>query len=206
MDSYFEKGVSLNGILWVKGAVHFDGDFEGEIYSTNHFVVGKSGKVLGNVKSHNLTNKGFIQGDLFAENKVVLMNDSRLMGDISTYHLIIDEGSNFEGRCKMNDAPPKTIKEEIETLERPGPATTTKAPKSSKGTSIPVVAGDSPKKKMAIAAVVLLVSGVLWFVFKNSKDDLRSLLDTGNKLVAENKYSDAESVFRKALKACDESM
>ena len=52
---------------------------------------------------------------------------------------------------------------------------------------------------MAIAAVVLLVSGVLWFVFNDSKDNLRSLLDTGYKLVAENKYSDAESVFRKAL-------
>ncbi|HCK69238.1 MAG TPA: hypothetical protein DHW17_08145, partial [Nitrospina sp.] len=84
MDSYFEKGTRLKGTLWVKGLVHFDGDFEGEIYSSNHFVVGKSGKVLGNIKTHDVTNMGFIQGNLFAESKVALMNDSRLVGDIST--------------------------------------------------------------------------------------------------------------------------
>ena len=47
MESYFEKGVHLKGTLWVKGAVHFDGDFEGEIYSSSHIVVGKAGKILG---------------------------------------------------------------------------------------------------------------------------------------------------------------
>ena len=95
MDSYFEKGIRLKGTLWVKGAVHFDGDFEGEIYSSSHFIVGKSGKILGNIKTHNVTNMGFIQGNLFAENKVALMNDSRLTGDISTYHLVVDEGSTL---------------------------------------------------------------------------------------------------------------
>ena len=112
MDSYFEKGVNLKGTLWVKGAVHFDGDFEWEIFSTNHFVVGKLGKVLGNVKSYNMTNKGFIQGNLLAENRLALADDSRLIGDITTYHLIIDEGASFEGRCKMLDMPLKTINEE----------------------------------------------------------------------------------------------
>ena len=60
MDSYFEKGIRLKGTLWVKGSVHFDGEFEGEIYSSNHFIVGTSGKVLGNIKTHNVTNMGFV--------------------------------------------------------------------------------------------------------------------------------------------------
>ena len=132
MDSYFDKGVDLKGTLRVKGSVHFDGDFEGEIFSTNHFVVGKLGKVLGNVKSYNMTNKGFIQGNLLAENRLALADDSRLIGDITTYHLIIDEGASFEGRCKMLDMPPKTIYEEKETLERSVTATTTKTLKSPK--------------------------------------------------------------------------
>ena len=71
-------------------------------------MVGKSGKVLGNIKTYNVTNKGNIQGNLFAENKVTLADGSRLAGDISTYSLIVDEGSNFEGRCKMIDVPPKS--------------------------------------------------------------------------------------------------
>ena len=197
MDSYFEKGIRLKGTLWVKGSVHFDGEFEGEIYSSNHFVVGKSGKVLGNIKTHNVTNMGFIQGNLFAESKVALMSDSRLVGDITTYHLIIDEGSNFEGRCKMVGELPKTVHEEMETLERP-------VPKTVKVSTGPGVSSAESKdffqwkKAAGIAAVVLAIAGVTWF-YPNGEDELEPLVEKGYKLVAAKRYSDAESIFKKAL-------
>ena len=197
MDSYFEKGIRLKGTLWVKGSVHFDGEFEGEIYSSNHFVVGKSGKVLGNIKTHNVTNMGFIQGNLFAESKVALMNDSRLVGDITTYHLIIDEGSNFEGRCKMVGELPKTVHEEMETLERPVPKTV----KVSIGPGVSSAESKDFfqwKKAAGIAAVVLAIAGVTWF-YPNGEDELEPLVEKGYKLVAEKRYSDAESIFKKAL-------
>ena len=197
MDSYFEKGIRLKGTLWVKGSVHFDGEFEGEIYSSNHFVVGKSGKVLGNIKTHNVTNMGFIQGNLFAESKVALMNDSRLVGDITTYHLIIDEGSNFEGRCKMVGELPKTVHEEMETLERPVPKTV----KVSIGPGVSSAESkdfSQWKKAAGIAAVVLAIAGVPWF-YPNGEGELEPLVKKGYKLVAEKRYSDAESIFKKAL-------
>jgi|FLOH01.1.fsa_nt_gi tetratricopeptide (TPR) repeat protein/cytoskeletal protein CcmA (bactofilin family) len=198
MDSYFEKGIRLKGTLWVKGAVHFDGDFEGEIYSSSHFIVGKSGKILGNIKTHNVTNMGFIQGNLFAENKVALMNDSRLTGDISTYHLVVDEGSNFEGRCKMVDEAPKTVKEEMETLERPVPKTA----KVSKASNDPKASDKKsffPLKKAAgIAAVILVIAGVTW-LYPRGGNELEPLVEQGYKLVAEKRYADAEAIFKKAL-------
>jgi tetratricopeptide (TPR) repeat protein/cytoskeletal protein CcmA (bactofilin family) len=200
MDSYFEKGIRLKGTLWVKGAVHFDGDFEGEIYSSDHFVIGKSGKILGNIKTRDVTNMGFIQGNLFAENKVVLMNDSRLTGDISTYHLIIDEGSNFEGRCKMIEEAPKTVKEEMKTLERPVPKTA-KVSKASSDSKSSTAGSKSffPLKKVAgIAAVVLLIAGVTW-LYPREGDKLEPLVKKGYELVAEKSYADAEIVFKKAL-------
>ena len=197
MDSYFEKGIRLKGTLWVKGSVHFDGEFEGEIYSSNHFVVGKSGKVLGNIKTHNVTNMGFIQGNLFAESKVALMNGSRLVGDITTYHLIIDEGSNFEGRCKMVGELPKTVHEEMETLERPVPKTV----KVSIGPGVSSAENkdfSQWKKAAGIAALVLAIAGVTWF-YPNGEGELEPLVKKGYKLVAEKRYSDAESIFKKAL-------
>ena len=195
MDSYFEKGTKLKGTLWVKGLVHFDGDFEGEIYSSNHFVVGKAGKVLGNIKTHDVTNMGFIQGNLFAESKVALMNDSRLVGDISTYHLIVDEGSNFEGRCKMVDEPPKTVKEEMETLEGPVPKTVSNVP------GVPSAESKNFfqwQKVAGIAAIILVIAGVTWF-YPNGEGELEPLVEEGYKLVAEKRYTDAEAVFKKAL-------
>ena len=197
MDSYFEKEIRLKGTLWLKGSAHFDGEFEGEIYSSNHFVVGKSGKVLGNIKTHDVTNMGFVQGNLFAESKVALMTDSRLVGDITTYHLSVDEGSNFEGRCKMVDKLPKTVHEEMETLERPVPKTV----KVSIGPGVSSAESKDFfqwKKAAGIAAVVLAIAGVTWF-YPNGEDELEPLVEKGYKLVAEKRYSDAESIFKKAL-------
>ena len=105
MDSYFENGIKLKGTLWVEGDAHFDADLEGQVYCTGHFIVGQSGHVAGDVRSRDCSNMGEIKGNIFAENKVVLMEGSKVTGDISTYQLVVDEGSNFEGYCKMIDAP-----------------------------------------------------------------------------------------------------
>lgn len=200
MDSYFEKGIKLKGTLWVKGAVHFNGDFEGEIYSSDHFIVGQSGKILGNIKTSEVTNMGFIQGNLFAENKVSLMNGSRLTGDLSTYHLVVEENSNFEGRCKMIDEPPKSVKEEMKTLERPVP----KVPKVKKNSSeTKVLPSDSSStlglKKVAGIVVFILVTAGLIGIFSKKESALEPIIENAYELIAEKKYADAESTFKKAL-------
>ena len=163
MDSYIEKGVRLHGTLSVKGSVHFDGYFEGEIFSSDDFVVGKAGKVLGNIKTYNVTNKGNIQGNIYAENKVALIEDSRLTGDIATYRLVVDEGSNFEGRCKMIEVAPSTIKEELETLERPLPS---KAKKTSQilKTTIDEKNSGIQNNNIGIFAAILIIAGIIWYI------------------------------------------
>ena len=201
MDSYFEKGIKLKGTLWVKGSVHFNGDFEGEIYSSDHFIVGKSGKILGNIKTSEVTNMGFIQGNLFAENKVSLMNGSRLTGDLSTYNLVVEESSNFEGRCKMIDEPPKSVKEEMKTLERPVPKVA-KVKKNSSETK--VLPSDSisilPLKKIAGIVVIILVIAGLIEVFSKKESALEPIVEKAYKFIAEKKYADAEAAFNEALK------
>ena len=167
MDSYFEKGVHLKGTLWAKGIVHIDGDFEGEIFSTSHISLGKAAKITGNIKAHDVTSKGYIQGNLLAKNKVLLMDESSLIGDISAYHLIIGEGSKFNGNCKMIDGPivraPKTMEEDLDTLEHPlvFDDKETKILKSDQ--SNPRKIGYKlSKKNMGIAAAVLFFAWGIW--------------------------------------------
>ncbi|SVE05336.1 uncharacterized protein METZ01_LOCUS458190, partial [marine metagenome] len=105
MDSYFEKGIFLKGTLWLKGDVHFGAHIEGEVHSNDHITIGASGYVKGNIHSYDFSNSGTVEGDVFSENKTTLMKGGSLAGDISTYQLVVDEGSEFGGRCKMIDAP-----------------------------------------------------------------------------------------------------
>ena len=71
-------------------------------------MIGKGGFVKGAIKTFDLTNMGKIKGDVTAEHKVNLKEESEIVGDISTYQLIVDEGSNFEGRCKMTKTKPES--------------------------------------------------------------------------------------------------
>ena len=99
----------------------------------------------------------------FAENKVVLMDGSRLAGDITTYRLIVDEGTNFEGRCKMIDVPPKTIKEEMENLERPIPSKTKTSSQFLKKTGNQKVSSIK-NNNLGIATATLVVAGIFWYI------------------------------------------
>ena len=105
MDSYFEKEITLKGTLWVKGNVHFGARLEGEVYSDDHLVIGPSGYVKGDIHSYDFSNSGKVEGNIFSENKTALLRGGTLTGNISTYQLVVDEGADFGGRCKMVDAP-----------------------------------------------------------------------------------------------------
>ena len=105
MDSYFEKGVVLTGTLWVKGNVHFGAHLTGDLHSNDHLVIGQWGYVKGDIHSYDLSNGGKVEGNIFSENKTALLKGGQLTGDISTYQLVVDEGADFGGRCKMVDAP-----------------------------------------------------------------------------------------------------
>ncbi len=193
MDSYFEKGVKLNGTLWSKGSVHFEGEFEGDVFSTNNFVMGKNGFLRGNIKAINFVNQGSIEGNVHAESKLELAAGSRLVGDISTFHLVIDEGSNFEGRCKMIDGP---------------------APADEKGKITPPEVSKPEQKekktgfwgKMSLLIVVLaLFGGILNFKFPGLfhgviPNQADYLVGEGNSLLKKSRYEDAEIHFRNALK------
>ena len=101
MESYFHSGVSLTGTLRIKGVMHFEGDFQGEIYSDDHFIVGKLGNIRGKLNVRDFTNMGTVKGNVRAEGKISLISESDLIGDITTNQLVVEEGVVFEGRCKM---------------------------------------------------------------------------------------------------------
>ena len=106
VDSFFEKGVRLKGTLSVNSPMRFNADLEGEINSSDHFIVGPSGFILGDIHTHDCSSRGLIEGNVTAKNKVALMKDSKLTGDISAYDLVVEEGAKFNGRCKIVDAQP----------------------------------------------------------------------------------------------------
>ncbi len=222
MDSYFQKGVTLKGVLRSKGVVHMEGDMEGEIISSSHLIVGKGGNVKGDIESYDITNMGSIKGNINAKNKVSLMDDSHLDGDIATYQLIVEEGSNFEGKCKMLGKAPSEKKTPKSPEKKNGkgsdpsweslqqnldqiglPQKDSKADKKEPETAA------APKKSFfprILTKLTMLVLGVavLAMIGLNlpfsPDEDVGGFLSKGRELIKNKQYADAESVFNEGIK------
>ena len=95
MESYFHVGVNLTGTLRIRGSMHFEGNFQGEIYSDDHFIVGQLGHIRGKVYVHDFTKMGSVKGNVRAEVKISLIAGSDPVGDITTAQLVIAPEVSF---------------------------------------------------------------------------------------------------------------
>lgn len=85
-----------------EGKVEIDGDFEGDV-TGDDVVVNEQGSVRGTVAGDRVTVLGRIVGDIRGRT-VVLMSSARVEGEIHHTSLAIEDGAEFEGRCRLSAA------------------------------------------------------------------------------------------------------
>ena len=97
------KGAKIEGKMHISGSIRVDGEVIGDIIVSELFVLGKGGVIKGNIKTHNATISGKIEGTLIAEDKVELLNGTSLDGDITCKKLVVEEGVILDGNIKMRE-------------------------------------------------------------------------------------------------------
>jgi cytoskeletal protein CcmA (bactofilin family)/Tfp pilus assembly protein PilF len=164
LNSYFGEGINMRGVLKFRGALRFDGNFQGEIVTDDTLVVGTTGKLEAKISIGTLINMGQIKGDIRASRQVSIFDGSSLDGNLDTPNLISEEGARFTGGCTMS-ADKRAAKK---SLKEPGTRNglTQKYPEIMRDTGLaasrPAVrktaAGKSEaKRKMFASAVVILL-------------------------------------------------
>ena len=214
MDSYFEKGIVLKGTLWIKGQVHFGASITGDIHSSEHLIVSNTGSVKGTIYSYDVSNSGIIEGNVFSQNKTILAQGGRLTGDITTYQLIIDEGSDFGGRCKMIDAPvdQKGTDSEVNDEKRSNKKSLLKqkGKRLAEANIISTVKSRIPQLKLfsglpKISRVFLigfLMIGAFLFINLGQLEinKTKKKIDVGYAFLDDGSYEEAERIFKNILK------
>lgn len=94
-------GALIRGDMTVITSIRIDGTVEGNINCAAKLVLGESGKIVGNVLSHNAEIEGHIEGELVIQERLVLKSTARITGNINTQSIIIEEGALFDGVCQM---------------------------------------------------------------------------------------------------------
>ena len=99
-------GTKIVGDIVTDNNIHIEGEIHGNIACKGKVTIGSSGRVKGNLNCLTCEIHGKIDGELKVEDLLTLKDTSRIHGNIETLKLKIDEGSFFEGTCKMSSALP----------------------------------------------------------------------------------------------------
>jgi cytoskeletal protein CcmA (bactofilin family) len=97
------KESEVSGKLSFSGPTRIDGRLRGEVRGDDMLVIGEAGYVNGTIRATTLLVLGRVEGDVGAE-RVEVGPRGALRGSIETRALVVHEGAEFDGECRV--APP----------------------------------------------------------------------------------------------------
>ncbi len=86
-----------------RGTLQVDGEVEGDVGGAE-IIIGEQGKVTGTVAAERVIVRGQISGVIRAMT-VALQASARMEGDIHHISLVIEQGAQFDGRCRRPASP-----------------------------------------------------------------------------------------------------
>ena len=81
-----------------RGTLQVDGEVEGDVGGAE-IIIGEQGRVTGTVAAERVIVRGRISGTIRAMT-VALQSTARVEGDILHMSLVIEQGAEFDGRCR----------------------------------------------------------------------------------------------------------
>jgi cytoskeletal protein CcmA (bactofilin family) len=86
-----------------QGTLQVDGEIEGDV-GGSEVIIGEQGKVTGTVAAERVIVRGKVAG-VIRGSAVTLQSSARVEGDIHHMQLAIEQGAEFDGRCRRPNSP-----------------------------------------------------------------------------------------------------
>lgn len=100
-ETYLSADVIVKGDISVNGQITVDGCVNGNISEAKFVIVGKNGKVSGNISCEKCKIEGEVRGNVYALENLQICESGLLNGDIKTSSVDIEHGARFNGKCVM---------------------------------------------------------------------------------------------------------
>ena len=99
-ESRIGKGTKVSGNLHFHGTVRIEGEADGEIVG-DEVVIAEGAVVSAKITATRLTIAGTVSGEIAVRQRLELLSSARLHCTINTPSLILNEGAQFDGDCRM---------------------------------------------------------------------------------------------------------
>jgi cytoskeletal protein CcmA (bactofilin family) len=99
-ESRIGKGTKISGKLNFRAPTKIEGEAEGEI-TGDVIMIAQGAVVTARIAGTRVTVAGQVNGEIIARERLELLPTARLKCTITTPSLVLNEGAQFEGDCKM---------------------------------------------------------------------------------------------------------
>ncbi|MFO8099168.1 MAG: polymer-forming cytoskeletal protein [Salinibacter sp.] len=96
------EGTVLEGTLRAENDVRTSGRIIGTLRVRGKAIVADGGAVEGEIYAVNADIAGHVEGEIHVEERLVLKSSAQVDGRIETDRLVVEEGAQFTGECKMD--------------------------------------------------------------------------------------------------------
>ncbi|MCT4607256.1 MAG: polymer-forming cytoskeletal protein [Marinisporobacter sp.] len=103
VDTLIGKNSKFEGKLNADGTIRIDGEFVGNISVKGDVILGKEGKMVGDISAMNVIVSGSVEGNITTENQLKLNPSGKVIGDIHVSSLVVEDQALFEGKCTMKN-------------------------------------------------------------------------------------------------------
>ena len=94
----------VQGNLDVKGSALVYGTVLGDIHAEGLVRSSQDSMIKGSVYAKEAVIDGSLEGSLIVKGRATLGTTARMVGDVKVDMLVIEEGAQFSGKCKMKGA------------------------------------------------------------------------------------------------------
>jgi len=94
----------VQGILDIKGSVLIYGTVLGDVHSNGHVRTAKDSIIKGAVVAQEAVIDGELEGSLTIKGRATLGRSAKMVGDLRAQLLVIEEGAQYSGKCRMEGA------------------------------------------------------------------------------------------------------
>jgi cytoskeletal protein CcmA (bactofilin family) len=98
------SGVKLNGDLTTESSLRLEGQVIGNIKCTGKFVLGSTGKLIGDLIADESEIEGVIEGDVTISGLLTLKKTAIIKGSITTKRIVIEDGAQIGGNIAAGEA------------------------------------------------------------------------------------------------------
>ena len=97
------EGTKLKGNLNAQADIRIGGIVDGEAISKGKLIITEKGRISGNITSSDADIAGKVEGEVKVSNRLILRASAVIDGNIYTKTLVVEEGAQGNGSCRMGE-------------------------------------------------------------------------------------------------------